>query len=71
MFIVIELQANGDAPLGNIVTPCDTWEQAQATYHQILAAAAISKVPKHSATILRDDGFQLEYVCYEHPSNDA
>lgn len=69
MFIVIELQANGDGPLGNIVTPCDTWEQAQATYHQTLAAAAISAVPKHSATILRDDGFQLEYMSYEHPVN--
>ena len=67
MFIVIELQTNQDGTIGNLVTPCDTWEQAQATYHQILASAAISDVPKHSATILRDDGFQLEYVCYEHP----
>lgn len=69
MFIVIEIQANDDGPIGNIVTPCDTWEQAQATYHQILAAAAVSAVKKHSATILRDDGFQLEYTSYEHPSN--
>lgn len=66
MFIVIELQANSDGTLGNIVTPCDTWELAQAAYHQILASAAVSSVPKHSAAILRDDGFQLEYTSYEH-----
>lgn len=69
MYIVIEIQANSDGTVGNIVTPCDTWELAQATYHQILAAAAVSAVLKHSATILRDDGFQLEYMSYEHPSN--
>ena len=66
MFIVIELQKNANGTVSNIVTAHETYEAAQSKYHLILSAAAISNIPIHSATILRDDGFQLAYESFDH-----
>ena len=66
MFFVIELQTYKDGTTGNIVTSHATWEDAQSKYHTVLSAAAISSLPQHSAALLRSDGFELEYMSYEH-----
>ena len=66
MFIVVELQTvNGQT--SNIVTAHATQEEAESKYHTILAYAAINtSVEKHSAVILTDEGFSLDYKCYKH-----
>lgn len=64
MYIVIELQKNGDQ-VANIVTSHSTRQEAEAKYHTILAAAAVSGVEVHSAVMLSDEGFPLRNECYK------
>jgi len=65
LFIVIELQKNGDQ-MGNIVTAHETLQDAQHKFHTVAAAAAISNVEKHSVVLLNDDGFPIERTTFEH-----
>lgn len=66
MFIVIELQKNAEGVVSNIVTAFDTLAEAESKYYSILAAAAISKVPVHSAIIVSEEGFPVKHQCYKH-----
>ena len=66
MYIVIELQKNADGNVTNIVTDFATLAEAESKYYTILAAAAISKVPVHSAIIVSEEGFPVKHQCYKH-----
>ena len=66
MYIVIELQKNEQGVVSNIVTAFDTLAEAESKYYSILAAAAISKVPVHSAIIVSEEGFPVKHQCYKH-----
>lgn len=66
MFIVIELQTNASGQVGNIVTAFPTIEQAYNKYFTVLAAAAVSSVPVHAATILNNFGEEIEHKAFEH-----
>lgn len=66
MFIVIELQKNAEGVVSNIVTSFDTLAEAESKYYTILASAAISKVPVHSAIIVSEEGFPVKHQCYKH-----
>ena len=65
LFVVIELQKNGDQ-MGNIVTAHETLQDAQHKFHTVAAAAAISNVEKHSVILLNDEGFPIERTTFEH-----
>lgn len=64
-YIVIEIQKFAD---GTVAIPApatyDTYLAAAAAYHSILAAAAVSAVPIHSAVILTDVGQQIAMETY-------
>lgn len=66
-FIVIEMQkdANGNVA---IVTPAmyDNQNEAESKFYTVLAAAAVSNVPKHSVTMLHEDGFVIRNETYIH-----
>ena len=64
-YIVIELQTT-NGTTANIVTTHATREEAESKYHTVLAAAAVSNVEVHAATILTPDGFQLMSQAYRH-----
>ena len=66
MYIVIELQKNDQGVVSNIVTAFDSLAEAESKYYTILAAAAISKVPVHSAIIVSEEGFPVKHQCYKH-----
>lgn len=66
MFIVIELQKNAEGVVSNIVTPFDSLAEAESKYYSVLAAAAISKIPVHSAIIVSEEGFPVKHQCYKH-----
>ena len=66
MFIVIELQKDTKGVVSNIVTSFDTLAEAESKYYSILASAAISKVPVHSAIIVSEEGFPVKHQCYKH-----
>lgn len=40
--------------------------KAEAKYHEVLAAAAVSELPQHSATLLTSDGRAIMNQCYRH-----
>lgn len=66
MFVVIEIQKNAEGVVGNIVTAHETQAEAEAKYHSVLAAAAVSSLPVHSATLLSEEGFSVANQCYKH-----
>ena len=65
-FIVIELQKNEKGVVSNIVTQHNTQPEAESKYHAVLAAAAVSEIPVHSAVIVSEEGFSLMHQCYKH-----
>lgn len=66
MFIVIELQKSAEGIVSNIVTDHPTQAEAESKYYSILASAAVSKVPIHSAIIVSEEGFPVKHQCYKH-----
>lgn len=64
MYIVIEIQT-GDS-VATIVNSYADRNAAENKYHTVLAAAAVSTVPKHGAVMLTDEGVRLKGECYIH-----
>ncbi len=68
--IVTEIQKFAD---GTMTTPSyayDNRNSADAKYHAILASAAVSAVPVHSAIMYTDEGLYIESKCYKHESQE-
>lgn len=65
-YIVIELQESADGQVSNIVTSHDTANEAESKYHTILASAAVSSVPVHSAVMLNSHGGYSNSQSYDH-----
>lgn len=65
MYIVIELQKNEKGEVANIVTAFPDLPAAESKYHSILAAAAVSDLPVHSAIIVSEEGFPVAHHCYK------
>ena len=70
--IVTEIQKFAD---GTMTTPSYAYDaddgkttsnQAEAKYHSILASAAVSYVPIHSAIMYTEEGFYIQSKCYKH-----
>ena len=66
MYIVIELQKDTKGHVANIVTEHATLAEAESKYHSVLAAAAVSEIPAHSAVIVSEEGFPVVHQCYKH-----
>ena len=66
MYIVLEIQKNGDGTVGNLVYTYEDKNEAGSKYHSVLASAAVSILPVHTAFLLTDDGFKVESKCYRH-----
>lgn len=66
MFILIELQKNGDQ---TALVPVRTYTdrlQAESAYYTTLAAAAISSVEVHTVLLIDDHGEPIKREFYEH-----
>ena len=66
MYFIIETQAAEGGTGAAIVTTKSTRNEAEAEYHRVLQAAAVSGVYKHGAVILTEDCMPLMPKCYEH-----
>lgn len=66
MFLVLEIQKTGNQ-IAHILTSHETRQEAESKWHTVLAAAAVSSVPQHAATLLDDRGYTIKVECYEHP----
>lgn len=65
MFIIIEIQKNGDTATP-ITTLFDSKDAAYNKYHQILAAASISNVEEHSAILVSEEGNYIFHEKFTH-----
>lgn len=65
-YYIFEIQKMIDGSYAHIVNTADSRNQAESVYHQVLAAAAISNLPKHSAILFTDEGFPLMQHSYSH-----
>ena len=65
-YIVVELQNSAEGMLSPIVSNHNTLAEAENKYYTILAYAAVSEIPMHSAIIVREDGFPVMYKHYTH-----
>lgn len=68
-YLVVEIQKTGEQ-IANIVTAHNTRNEAESKFYQVLAAAAISSVPKHSASLLTENGVCIRNESYEHESEE-
>ena len=66
MYYIIEIQKYQDGTFGHLVHYADTRNRAESKYHEVLAAAAISELPQHSAALISDQGFPILNQCYTH-----
>lgn len=71
MYIVLEVQTNTDQTVGTLVTSFADKDQAESKYHLVLASAAVSSLPRHSAFLLTDDGSVVRRECYQHAQQEA
>lgn len=71
-FYIIEIQQYVNGEFGHIVhfaydaNPTKARLKAEAKYHEVLASAAVSELPQHSATLLTSDGRAVMNQCYKH-----
>lgn len=66
MYLVIEIQKQADGTCTHLVTQKAERNEAEAEYHRVLAAAAVSQLQAHSAVLISDMGVPLDHQCYEH-----
>lgn len=64
MYIVVEIQTS--TTVATLVNAYEDRNQAESKYHQILTAAALSSVPKHSAVLMDDVGQTIKNETYIH-----
>lgn len=64
MFIVIEIQKSES--VATLVTAFDSRNEAEAKFHSILAAAAVSTVPLHGAVMMTEEGAFIQNKTYYH-----
>lgn len=65
MYIVLEIQKTGEQIALLSWTFTDV-QQANAQYHTVLAAAAMSSVPLHAASMLDERGNTIKSENYVH-----
>ena len=71
-YYIIEIQQYANGEYGHIVhfaydaDASKARMKAESKYHEVLAAAAISELQSHSATLLTADGRVVMNQCYKH-----
>ena len=71
-YYIIEIQKNVNGEYAHIVhwaydeNETKARLKAESTYHSVLAAAAVSNLPQHSASLIKSDGMCIMNQCYTH-----
>ena len=71
-FYILEIQKYLNGEFGHIVhfaydaNATKARLKAEAKYHEVLASAAVSELPQHSATLITSDGRVVMNQCYMH-----
>lgn len=65
-YLVVEIQKFETGAMSTPTWAYDELNAAQSKYHSVLAAAAISKLPCHSAVLMNETGFCIAHECFTH-----
>lgn len=71
-YYIIEIQKNVNGEYAHIVhwaydeNETKARLKAESKYHSVLASAAISELPQHSASLIKSDGMCIMNQCYTH-----
>ena len=65
-YVIMEIQTASDGSVATLTHQADTRLEAESIYHQMLAAAAISQLPKHAAILMTNEGFPVMHMYYGH-----
>lgn len=65
-YVAIEQKVKKDGSYEVSTFKKETREEAEKAFHSILASAATSEHPIHSATILNPEGIGIKSECYKH-----
>lgn len=65
-YIIQEFQTNDEGQTAIITNQVEDRPHADSAYYTVLASAAISDVPVHSAVILTNDGGYITSKSYDH-----
>ena len=65
-YFVFEIQKLADGAYAHLVHEADNRNEAESKFYQVLAAAAISNIPEHSAIMFTGEGFPLMHQGYKH-----
>ena len=71
-FYIVEVQQYANGEFGHIVhyaydsDPDKARLKGESKYHEVLAAAAVSELPCHSAIMFSTEGFPIMHQCYKH-----
>ena len=71
MYFIAEIQGQADGSFSHLIVTAPTRNAAEAEYHRVLAAAAVSELPLHSALLFTGDGTPLLHQCYEHAAGEG
>jgi len=66
-YFVIEIQKYADGTAATLVDNFDDINAAWSKFFLVLASAAVSSLPVHSAVLLNETGFRIESRSFEHP----
>lgn len=69
MYIVIELQMSAEGGMTHLETIHNSKAEAESKFYSIMAYAAVSEVPVHSATVLNEKGEPVMYKSYTHEAH--
>lgn len=70
MYIIIEIQTNDNGTIGILTYTATDWRNAQQIYHEKLAYAAMSTLPRYAVSLVDNSGRVLEsryYTTEEEP----
>lgn len=65
-YLVVEIQKFEGGAMSTPSYAFDNQNSAEAKFHSILAAAAVSKLPVHSAVLMNETGFPIDHKSYTH-----
>lgn len=71
-YYILEIQKYANGEYGHLVhfaydeDATKARLKAESKYHQVLASAAISNLPQHSASLIASDGRCIMNQCYIH-----
>lgn len=70
-YVAIEQKVKKDGSYEVSTYKKDTRDEAERAYHSILASAAISEHPIHSASIMNPEGCLMKSECYKHETDES